>query len=37
MIWFTSAYAIADMPEDNELQESQELDGFLDEFTILKE
>lgn len=30
-------YAIADMPEDNEPQESQELDGFLDEFTILKE
>ena len=30
-------YAIADMPEDNEPQESQELDGFLDEFTILEQ
>lgn len=30
-------YAIADMPEDNEQQESQELDGFLDEFTILEQ
>ena len=25
------------LQEDDELQESQELDGFLDEFTILKE
>lgn len=30
-------YAMANMPDDEELQESQELDGFLDEFTILKE
>lgn len=30
-------YTIADMPEDNEPQESQELDGFLDEFTILEQ
>lgn len=31
------AYAMEALPEDDEPQESQELDGFLDEFTILKE
>lgn len=30
-------YAVEALPEDDEPQESQELDGFLDEFTILKE
>lgn len=30
-------YAMEALPEDDEPQESQELDGFLDEFTILKE
>ena len=30
-------YAMEALPEDDEPQESQELDGFLDDFTILKE
>ena len=30
-------YAMEALPEDDEPQESQELDGFLDEFTILEQ
>lgn len=36
-VFSSFVYAIVDMSEDNEPQESQELDRFLDEFTILEQ